>query len=239
MKTSKPLSIVLSVITALFLLSASVAVPLLCRPFYYAHIGVMNLAEQTGLTVAEIRQAYDQMMDFCLGLRGDFAAGVLWFSPSGAAHFQDVKGLFLLDLWLLGLSALGLVGLFVWCRRKKVRPHCFRGHGPGFWSAIGLGASFLGVGGLAALDFNRAFVVFHTLFFPGKSNWIFDWREDPIILLLPEEFFRNCAILILALLLMWCAILIAADLWANRVRKQREQENRNTGCSGCSGRVNP
>ena len=67
------------------------------------------------------------------------------------------------------------------------------------------------MGALAAVDFNRAFVIFHTLFFPGKTNWLFDWRTDPIILLLPEDFFRNCALLILALLVFWCAVLIAAD----------------------------
>ena len=39
MKTSKLLSVVLSVLTALVVLTGSIAVPLLCRPFYYAHIG--------------------------------------------------------------------------------------------------------------------------------------------------------------------------------------------------------
>ena len=43
MKTSKPLSVVLSVLIALVVLTGSIAVPLLCRPFYYAHIGPMNL----------------------------------------------------------------------------------------------------------------------------------------------------------------------------------------------------
>jgi uncharacterized membrane protein len=32
-----------------------------------------------------------------------------------------------------------------------------------------------------------------------------------VILLLPQEFFRNCAILILALLLITCAILMLRD----------------------------
>ena len=53
---------------------------------------------------------------------------------------------------------------------------------------------------------------------------IFDWRTDPIILLLPEDFFRNCAILILVLLVFWCAVLIAADLLraaGERARRSR------------------
>ena len=170
MKTSKPLSLLLSLLTALLVVSGSVAVPLLCRPFYYAHIGSMALAERTGLAAEEIQLAYDQVMDFCLGFRDEFAAGVLRFSQSGVSHFADVKVLFLLDLWVLGLALAGLVTLFVYCRRKKVRPYCFLGRGPGFWSAAGLGAAFLTVGGLAALDFDRAFVIFHSIFFPDNTS---------------------------------------------------------------------
>ena len=94
-------------------------------------------------------------------------------------------------------------------------------------------AVFLAVGALAATDFDRAFVIFHSIFFPGKTNWIFDWRTDPIILLLPEDFFRNCAILILVLLVFWCAVLIAADLLAGRRRKKGQAVP--TSCPGCSG----
>ena len=135
-----------------------------------------------------------------------------------------MRALFLLDLGALVLSALVLAVLFAVSRRKKLIPAAPLGHGPGFWAAAGLAAVFLTVGGLAALDFQRAFVVFHTLFFPGKTNWIFDWRTDPIILFLPEAFFRNCALLILLLLVFWCAVLIAADLWAVRQRRRRAGE---------------
>lgn len=234
MKPSKLLSLFTGVFTALLVLSASIAVPLLCRPFYYAHIEALNLDGYTGLSVEQIREAFDQVMDYCLGLRPDFAAGVLPFSESGASHFADVRGLFLLDLWVAVLSLVALLVLFVLSRRKKLTPAPLLGHGPGFWAAIGLGGLFLIVGGLAATNFERAFVVFHSLFFPGKANWLFDWRTDPIILLLPEDFFRNCAILILALLIFWCVILIAADLLAQRRRKKRTAPP-SSPCSGCPG----
>ena len=132
-----------------------------------------------------------------------------------------MRRLFLLNLRVLALSLAGLLLLLVCSRLKHVRPYCFRGRGPGFWAAAGLAAVFLVVGGLAALDFDRAFVIFHALFFPGKTNWLFDWRTDPVILILPETFFRNCALLILALVMLWCAVLIFADLWAGKRRKQR------------------
>ena len=105
----------------------------------------------------------------------------------------------------------------------------------GLLGAAGLGCAFLAVGALAALDFQRAFIVFHALFFPGKDNWMFDWRTDEIILVLPEAFFRNCAILILALLIFWCAALILADLWACR-RRRRTLEGAASPCRSCPGR---
>ena len=215
MRTRNWLTVVLALLTDLAVVSGSVAVPLLCRPFYYAHIGPLGL-EEYGLPRAQIVQAYDEMMEFCLGERSVFSAGVLAFSPSGADHFADVRGLFLLDLRVLGLSLAALAGLAVYCGRNKLRPRRVCGRGPGFWAAAGLGTLFLGVGGLAALDFDRAFTLFHALFFPGKDNWIFDWRTDPIILFLPQDFFRNCALLVLALLLFWCAVLIWADIRLGR-----------------------
>ncbi len=219
MKTSKLMSVFLSALIALVVLTGSVAVPLLCRSFYYAHIGPMGL-EEYGLSRAEIETAYNEMMDFCLGRREEFSAGVLAFSQSGADHFADVQGLFLLDLRVFAAAAVLLAAALVFCRVKKLRPSRLLNRGPGFWAAAGLGAAFLAVGGLAALDFDRAFVIFHSIFFPGKDNWIFDWRTDPIILFLPQDFFRNCAILILALLLIWCGALIAADLWTERKEKR-------------------
>ena len=208
---SRLLSIFRSVCTALCVLTGSIAVPLLLRPFYYLHIGPLRLEQVSGLTAGQIREAYGQMMDYCLGLRDTFAAGVLPFSAEGASHFADVRTLFLLDLTVLALSAAALVLLGLHCRHKAVELHRFRGHDPEFWGCVGLGAAFALIGALAATDFDRFFTLFHAIFFPGKDNWLFDPRLDPIILILPQEFFRNCAILILAALLLSCAVLILRD----------------------------
>ena len=211
MKSSKLLTLLTAIAIALVLLTGAIAAPILCRPFFYAHISPLGLAEKTGLTEEEIRTAYDEMMDYCLG--GDtFSTGVLPHSQEGASHFTDVRGLFLLDLQVLGGSVLVLILLLVLGRLTRRSCAPLLGRGPAFWAGAGLGVSFALVGGLAALDFNRAFVIFHRLFFPGKDNWIFDPATDPIILMLPQEFFRNCAIAILALLLGGCIILILADL---------------------------
>ena len=215
MKTSKLLTVWLAVLTALTLLTLSIAAPILCRPFYYAHIGPMELCEKTGCTEEEIRTAFDEMMDFCLGGE-EFSTGVLKWSEEGKSHFEDVKKLFLLDLNVLAACAILLIATAGIVRLGGRRPGRLAGRGFPFWAGAGLGAAFLVVGGLAAADFDRAFVIFHTLFFPGKDNWIFDPRKDEIINILPQDFFMHCAILILAVLILGCAVLMVFDLLHNR-----------------------
>ncbi len=217
-KTSKLLTVLLALTTAVALLTGSIAVPILYRPFYYLQIGPLELEERTGLSEEEIRTAFDEVLDYCTGRTEEFSTGVLAWSESGRDHFTDVRGLFLLDLQVLVESVLLLVG-----RLAKRRSAKLLGRGPAFWAGAGLGAVFLVIGGLAALDFNRAFTVFHTIFFPGKDNWIFDPATDQIItiLLLPETFFRNCAILILAVLVAGCAAFILWDLF-HKGRKKAE-----------------
>ena len=218
MRPCKLLSVLLAVAIALTLLTGAIAAPILCRPFYYAHIGPLELEERTGLTREEIRTAYDEMLDYCLGGE-EFSTGVLKWSQSGKDHFTDVRVLFLLDLRVFAAGIAAIVLLLVAGRLRRRSPARLLGRGPCFWAGAGLGGAFLIVGGLAALDFDRAFTVFHTIFFPGKTNWLFDPDTDQIINILPETFFMDCAILILAVLVIGCAALILADFLAGRNRR--------------------
>ena len=209
------LAIAQGVLIALVVLSGAIAMPILFRPFFYWHIAPLGLPELVELTVPEIKTAYNEVMNYCIGLSDTFSAGSLPFSDAGAEHFADVQKLFALDLRALVVSAILLIGIRIVFQKEKLR---LLDHTPGFWSAVGLGVSISAVGAMAALDFNKAFTVFHKLFFPGKDNWLFDPRTDPIILMLPAEFFRNCAILIFAAILLSCTGLL---LWDRYIRRRK------------------
>ena len=212
---SKGISCILAILLALFAISASVAVPILCRPFYYAHIEALDMPEKTGWTHEQIRKAYDDMMDF--ELKGaDFATGDLKWSEDGMTHFADCKVLFLLDLRILAVTGILLLAAWILFRSKKETPARLAGRGPSFWAGVLILVLFGGFGAFAASDFDRAFTVFHKIFFPGKTNWVFDPSRDQIILVMPEEFFRNCAILIAALL----AVFVLIYLFAGRRKNQ-------------------
>ena len=166
---SRILSIFIALLLALFAVSASVAAPILCRPFYYAHIDALHMPEKTGWTNAQIREAFDDVMDFLLK-DAEFQTGDLAWSESGKSHFADCKVLFRLDLWLFALTGAALLVLFLLFRHKKTQPARLAGRGPSFWAGTGLLVCFGGFGLFAASDFDRVFPLFHTVFFRGKTN---------------------------------------------------------------------
>ena len=210
MKRSKSLFVTLTVAVMLFVFTASVAVPLLCRPFYYAHVKALDLDAGRPWTEQDCYDAYDQMLDYCL-YGGEFDTGVLKWSESGKDHFDDCAFLFRLDFIVAGLSgAVILAGLLL--KRKGIHPVRPLGLGVPFWSGVSLLSVASITAALTALDFDRAFVVFHKIFFPGKDNWFFDYKTDQIILILPEAFFRNCAILVGLLIVITCVGMMIWDI---------------------------
>ncbi len=214
MKHSKLFSLIVSLAAALAVLAGSISIPLLCRPFYYLQIQALDLEARTGYAGPVIRAAFDEMMDFCI-LGAPFGTGELPWSPSGMSHFADVAVLFRLDLIVGAAAGIALLVCLA-VRLRGLRPYRFWGRGPGFWAGSLLAACFAVIAALAAADFDRAFVVFHALFFPGKDNWIFDPAQDAIINILPQEFFQNCAVLIVAVLLIACGALIVSDFVPRR-----------------------
>ena len=202
----------------LLILSLSIALPIYIRPFFYAHVSAMNLPEQTGWTYAEIVQAYNEMINFCT-LFTPFSTGVMKWSEEGKAHFADVRALFVLDAAILIICAVYLIVITVLNKKGKIRLARFCGHGASFYGAIIAVVVPVVIGSLAAIDFDRAFEVFHAIFFPGKTNWMFNPNTDEIIQVMPEEFFRNCAILIGVSVVSISAVLIGRDC----ARKSRER----------------
>ena len=71
------------------------------------------------------------------------------------------------------------------------------------------------LGALAALNWNAFFIKFHELFF-NNNYWIFDPATDPVIRILPDEFFFHCAVVILLFLLLGCILTGALYRFATR-----------------------
>lgn len=208
MKKSKTLSLYIILMIIIFIITFSVSIPILFRPFYYFHIKSLDLVNITGLDYQTIKTAYDEMMNFCLGLTNSFSTGILKYSDEGMAHFIDVKNLFILDLALLLFSTLNLIFVPKIFKKRAITPYKFNGNGNSYYAATILLIVFIGIVLFTLPNFSRTFTIFHQIFFPGKTNWLFDSRYDEIIIILPETFFMNCAILIVSILIFICLFLI-------------------------------
>ena len=218
----KVLSIVLSIIISACLLSVSISLPILIRGFYYIQIGSMKLTEKTGYSEEIIREAYDDILDYCT-LGGEnagipFSTGKLAWSESGKGHFDDVERLFRLNFMVAVISGIILAGiciisLILYLRNGRgLKFYRFRNRGPLFWGPVGLLGLFGIFGVIAALDFDAFFSGFHYILFQGKDTWLLDNEVDEIIRILPYEVFRNFGLAILGLLAIGCAGCIAADI---------------------------
>lgn len=192
---SKLISVAFAVALFVFILTFSIGLPIYFRPFYYMHIDSMEL-ERSGFSREEIIEAYNEVLDYLTLPGQEFGTGVMKYSEEVAAHFADCKVLFDLNVTLLILSSLTLITILILQKRGKLGSLRIGARSAGFYGALSAIVLPLFLGFLASRDFDRAFTVFHQIFFPGKDNWLFNWYTDEIIQVLPQDFFMHCAILI-------------------------------------------
>lgn len=144
----------------------------------------LKLPTITGLSFFKIMNNYLIMLNYLVNpLIKRLSFPNFSQSLGGISHFHEVKNLFLLNnLVLLG----GLVLSIYLIQQTNNKKRWFTLKRPiQFFSILPL----LFAGLLIFFDFNQLFVTFHQIFF-HNANWIFDPNQDPVITILPEEFFQ-------------------------------------------------
>ena len=212
-------SVLASVAVGVAILGTSVTAVLAARFSYpWFSAGRYNSHQ---LTMAQMQANYDRIIEYSLfpWVR-ELHLETLPMSDAGAQHFAEAKDIFQLFVQggLLALVVAVVLGSWLWRRHRST----------GFLTAgaiIAL-ATPLMLAVPLAIDFDRAFVVFHEIAFDNEL-WIFDPRTDPIIDYLPEALFmRNAfAILVVMIVLSVAAILVGRRL-RRRVRPVDEFNRR-------------
>lgn len=170
----------------------------------------MNLADNVGLTQKQLLLNYKELMHYLnWPFQNVLKLPNFTMSNAGRQHFVDVKRLFLFNYIVLIAMAAPAYFFLSDCLKSKrlwrlIRPF-----------QIGSVVPFL-LGFVMALGFDRFFVLFHELLF-SNDNWVFNPTTDPIILVLPEEYFLHCFILAFVLFegLMFSGILIGKKSMKN------------------------
>ncbi len=190
----KILTTILGISIFFLIITFGIGLPIYCRFFYYWQIEALGIPQRTGYDYATIKTAYDEMLNF-LTLGSEFGTGVFNYTASGKAHFEDCRVLFNINIIVFSISLVTTVTLLILNWKKVIELKRPFGMHVAFISATSIFIFFALLIGLVAIDFDKAFEIFHKIFFPGKDNWQFSYKDE-IIKALPQQFFLNCAILI-------------------------------------------
>ncbi|MCR4991876.1 MAG: TIGR01906 family membrane protein [Lachnospiraceae bacterium] len=210
----KPKDILLGVYFFFALLGLGLFIAINFKPIYYTCIDKYELEEASGLSREEIILNYDALIAYCSPFHfGELSFPTLKASVSGLSHFAEAKRL-MAAFYIIGVIA-AVITVFGFIRRIRNREIRFYRV-----CAVTSIAVPLILALICIIDFDRLFVVFHKIAF-DNDDWLFNPETDPVIRILPEEFFMRCLITILLTIIIGAVTLFV--IYMCKKRKKRKE----------------
>ncbi len=158
--------------------------------FYPVEINVLNLEGIVYMKAADISYNFNVLLNYLTNpLVQVLEMPNFSSSADGLHHFEQVKWLFHLTQAIFVLTIPILVLFFKQVIQKGYGPLVQKGF---VWAAVL--PMLIGLFGLL-IGFDAFFVLFHQVLFVGDSTWLFNPATDPVIYILPQEFFLHCFVL--------------------------------------------
>lgn len=210
----KLLTIFTTIFIIIYFFSFSISVTASFKPLYYFSIDFLNIEENSELSRKEIEDNYNYLV-YYISQKNDysFSLPTLSFSEKGEIHFKEVKHTLKIIYSIVFVSLLGAI-ICIYLNNKSNNLKYLK------YSSIGL--VFIPIPFLipTLINFDGFFDFMHAVIF-NNDYWLFSPSTDPIIKILPQEFFMFCVVMILSLIL-FCSLL----LWVTylfKVKKNKEQ----------------
>ncbi|NLJ97474.1 MAG: TIGR01906 family membrane protein [Clostridiales bacterium] len=199
-KKFKTSDIFIGLVFTLLFLSIGVIFTINFRPLYYLDVNILNIPEKSGYSKDEIIVNYDALIDYSSPFyKGELSFPTLESSPSGIRHFKEVKDIFIFFYGLAIVSITAAISIIIYKSKKRDASYLLASS---LTAIIFPTVTFL----FLAIDFDKAFVIFHKIFF-NNDYWLFDPATDPVINILPSTFFLHCALMIIVFILLGSLIL--------------------------------
>ncbi|HFH9921339.1 TPA: TIGR01906 family membrane protein [Streptococcus suis] len=198
--------------TVLFVLSAAVLGTIylawLVYPIEISYLGLENVVY---MKAADISYNFNILMNY---LTNPFASVLDMpnFRSSGAGlkHFRDVKYLFHFAQFAFLISLPVFISFVKQVLNMGYGQICHR-----VFTWVALAPVLIGLVGVL-IGFDTFFVLFHKVLFPGDSTWLFDPAKDPVIYILPQDFFLHCFILFFVLYELFSLAMLAWTVKSTR-----------------------
>ena len=199
------------------------------RNFYYKEYEKLGVHNDIGISMEELKEATDVLLDYTEGKREDMVVyadikGVNEpvFNERETAHMYDVRNLFInvraVGIAAIILGAVGLVLIAVFARDKK---DFFKGY---LYGNIAFFAIVAFIVAYAATDFTAFWTSFHHVFFTNDL-WLLDPATDNLILMVPEQFFFDLVFMIVGVFVAISAVLAAASGVSIKILKKKGLKN--------------
>ena len=179
----------------LFLLSLAILLTIyLAWLVYPLEISWLHLTSRVPFQPQTIQHNFNVLMDYLTNPLNqalempDFSS-----SASGIHHFAVVKGLFHLAQGV----AIVTLPMFYLFWKQVIQKGFLSLYRRGILIMLSL-PLLLGLVGVF-IGFEQFFTLFHQILFVGDDTWLFDPAKDPVILILPEEFFLHAFLLFFCL----------------------------------------
>jgi integral membrane protein (TIGR01906 family) len=210
---NKTLSLVLALNLFILTLFVALVPPALNSSFYHDQFVINNSYERANTTPQALNDLIDHTLAYTYGVIDSFQYNLslidgstrLAFNQREIDHMLDVQNLFIGGRILTGVSLLMLllIGGYFLTKPKAFKRNYFKTMRNTILLILLAAALVLG---FAALDFNRAFTIFHEIFFTNDL-WILS-STDMLIIMLPEVLFFRLAVRIFTGLIAYLAIII-------------------------------
>ncbi|MER0284044.1 TIGR01906 family membrane protein [Clostridioides difficile] len=170
------------------------------KQLYYFDVDYLNISELSGLSKDDIKLNYDYLIDYNLNKNvSEFKLPTLKSSPQGKIHFEEVRNIFQnINKLAKVLMIVSLIGIIFNAKNKNIKILKT--------TSITLIIMPLLLAVPVLLNFEKSFIIFHKLLF-RNDYWIFSPDLDPVINILPEEFFFHAGVMILMLILLVSTLL--------------------------------
>lgn len=202
-----------SFLVTIAIISIAAVTALNFREIYYTDVDRLDIPEISGYTKQEIIKNYDYLIDYNTSFDDEeFKLPSMKFSREGKIHFEEVRNIFHSLYYIIGIGLLSF--LIIVYEAYKGRTKTLKNT----LKMLIILPVIVAIPMIVAFD--KVFVLFHKIMF-RNDYWIFDPVLDPVINILPEEFFYHETLLIVSLVvIMWILLLITYRIFSNRVGKQ-------------------
>mgnify|MGYP001774732369 CR=1 FL=1 len=169
------------------------------KSFYKNEYKKLNVTEYIGISEDDLNKATDVLLGYIKGENKTLDIecrinGITRqvFNNKEKTHMQDVKNLYDGAIVVRNVSFVIFVLSFIYIGRSK---ELFIGYKYSL-SLVGLIIAFLLL--FCLMDFEGFWLAFHHLFFPFNDLYILDPRYDILVMMVPEGFFFDLCVLIVA-----------------------------------------